>query len=71
MNLSYLIKKNKKGSYIHFKFKGKGDIIDELEKNESIDKKLLRYLTIKVKEFDLKTNYFSKDDTEKKESSKN
>ena len=71
LNLSYLIKKNKKGSYIHFKFKGKGDIIDELEKNESIDKKLLRYLTIKVKEFDLKTNYFSKDDTEKKESSKN
>ena len=46
MNLSYLIKKNKKGSYIHFKIKGKGNIIDELEKNEAIDKKLLRYLTV-------------------------
>ena len=43
LNLSYLIKKNKKGSYIHFKIKGKGSVIDELEKNESIDKKLLRY----------------------------
>ena len=72
LNLTYLIKKNKKGSYIHFKFKGKGKIVDELEKNESIDKKLLRYLTIKVKEFDLDSNYFSKkDDSEKKINTKN
>ena len=67
LNLSYLIKKNKKGSYIHFKIKGEGNIINELEKNEAIDKKLLRYLTVKVKNFDLETNYFSKrDDGEKK-----
>ena len=72
LNLSYLIKKNKKGSYIHFKIKGNGRVIDELEKNESIDKKLLRYLTIKVKEFDLKTDYFGKkDDNEKREKIKN
>jgi small subunit ribosomal protein S6 len=60
LNLSYLIKKNKKGSYIHFKIKGNGNVIEELEKNESIDKKLLRYLTVKVGDFDLETNYFSK-----------
>ena len=67
LNLSHLIKKNKKGSYIHFKIKGTGNIINELEKNESIDKKLLRYLTVKVKKFDLDTNYFSKkEDGEKK-----
>tara|TARA_B100001063_G_scaffold221908_1_gene227937 strand:- start:838 stop:1191 length:354 start_codon:yes stop_codon:yes gene_type:complete len=72
LNLSYLIKKNKKGSYLHFKIKGKGKVIDELEKNESIDKKLLRYLTVKVKEFDLNTNYFSKkDENDKKEVLKN
>ena len=66
LNLAYLIKKNKKGSYIHFKIKGKGKIIKELEKNEAIDKKLLRYLTVKVKNFDLNTNYFAKkDDSEK------
>ncbi len=71
LNLSYLIKKNKKGSYIHFKLKGNGKVINELEKNESIDKKLLRYLTVKVKQFDLDTNYFGKkDDNEHKESSK-
>ena len=68
INLSHLIKKNKKGSYIHFKIKGNGKMINELEKNESLDKKLLRYLTIKVKEFDLDTNYFGvKESNDKKE----
>jgi len=71
LNLSYLIKKNKKGSYIHFKIKGNGNMIDELEKNESIDKKLLRYMTIRVKKFDLNVNYFiKKEDIEKKENSR-
>ena len=66
LNLSYLIKKNRKGSYIHFKIKCNGKAINELEKNEAIDKKLLRYLTVKVKNFDLNTNYFSKkEETEK------
>ena len=60
MNLSYLIKKNKKGNYIHFKIKGNGSIISELEKNEKIDKNLLRYLTVKVNKFDLETDYFKK-----------
>ena len=66
LNLSYLIKKNRKGSYIHFKIKGNGKLIEQLEKNELIDKKLLRHLTVKVKDFDLETNYFSKkEDVEK------
>ena len=62
MNLSYLIKKNKKGNYIHFKIKANGNTISELEKNEKIDKNLLRYLTVKVKKFDLDTEYFKKTD---------
>ena len=62
MNLSYLIKKNKKGNYIHFKIKADGKIISELEKNEKIDKNLLRYLTVKVKKFDLDSNYFKKNE---------
>ena len=60
LDLSYLIKKNKKGSYIHFKIKGSEKIIEELEKNEVIDKNLLRYMTVKVKKFDLEAKYFSK-----------
>ena len=62
LNLSYLIKKNRKGNYIHFKIKANGKILSELEKNEKIDKNLLRYLTVKVKKFDLKTEYFNKSD---------
>ena len=60
LNLSYLIKKNRKGNYIHFKIEGSGKIINELERSEKIDKNLLRYLTVKVKKLDLKTNYFEK-----------
>jgi len=68
LNLAYIIKKNRKGSYIHFKIKGPGKIIDELEKNEALDKNLLRYMTVKVKKFDLEAKYFSrKEEYEKKE----
>ena len=62
MHLSYIIKKNKKGNYIHFKIKAGGKVISELEKSEKIDKNLLRYLTVKVKKFDLDTNYFKNDE---------
>ena len=61
MNLSYFIKKNRKGNYVHFKITGDGKLIKELEKNEKLDKNLLRYLTVKVKKFDLETNYFSEE----------
>ena len=66
INLSYLIKKNRKGSYIHFKIKGNGNVIEQLEKNEIIDKKLIRFLTVKVKKFDLDTNYFTKKEENEK-----
>ena len=64
LNLAYMINKNKKGNYIHFKIKGPTSLISDLEKNESMDKNLLRYMTVKVKSFDLKTNYFSNKDKE-------
>ena len=65
MQLSYIIKNNKKGNFIHFKLEGQGKMISELEKNEKIDKNLLRYLTVKVKKFDLEENFFNK--TEKQD----
>ena len=58
--LSYKIKNNKKGFYFHIKFDGVGKTIEELEKAENIDEKLLRYLTVKVKKHDLETNFFVK-----------
>ena len=65
MQLSYIIKNNKKGNFIHFKLEGQGKMINELERNEKIDKSLLRYLTVKVKKFDLEENFFNK--TEKQD----
>ena len=62
LNLSYIIKKNKKGNYLHFKIEGPNKILNELEKNEKIDKNLLRYLTVRVKKFDLSTEYFKKNE---------
>ena len=66
MHLSYLIKKNKKGNYLHFKIEGDGKTIQELEKSEKIDKNLLRYLTVKVKKLDLETDYFKKNEDKDK-----
>ena len=67
LNLSYKISKNNKGNFLHFKIKGDGNTISELEKNERIDKNLLRFLTVKVQKFDLNKNYFSDSENEKKD----
>ena len=71
INLAYIINKNRKGNYIHFKIKGPSSLIADLEKNERMDKNLLRYQTVRVKNFDLETNYFSsKDENDLNDSSK-
>tara|TARA_B100001123_G_C14661633_1_gene769853 strand:- start:131 stop:460 length:330 start_codon:yes stop_codon:yes gene_type:complete len=58
--LSYNIDNYKKGFYFHIKLEGSGKTIEELEKNESIDKAALRFLTVRVKKHDLETNFFEK-----------
>ena len=67
LNLSHEIKENKKGNYIHFKLKGSGLTVLELEKNEKIDSNLLRFLTVRVKKFDLDKNYFNNETSASKE----
>ena len=57
---THSIKNNKKGFYFHIKLEAHGKTIQELEKAENIDEMLIRYLTVKVKKHDLKTNYFEK-----------
>ena len=61
-NLAHKIKKNKKGFYFHIKFNGVKKTISELEKAETLDEALFRFLTVKVKKHDLETNYFEKKD---------
>ena len=46
-------------------FEGEGKTVDELEKAENIDEKLIRYLSVKVKKHDLEKNYFEKKDTQR------
>ena len=53
LNLSYLIKKNKKGSYIHFKFKSNGKVIKELEKTD--------YSILSISEGNFQEFYINKD----------
>ena len=63
---------NDKKTIIALREIGDGKLsIKELEKNERIDKNLLRYVTIRVKEFDLNENYFGKEKDEVEEIKKN
>ena len=54
MNLSYMIKKNKKGNYIHFKIKGDNKIINELSilnafsSEDLVEQRLIKYNSIGV-----------------------
>ena len=66
LNLSREINKNRKGNYIHFKLKGSGLTVLELEKNEKIDNNLLRFLTVRVKKFDLDKDYFKQENNSNK-----
>ena len=59
-NFARKINNNKKGFYFHIKFEGVGKTIEELEKAENIDEKLIRYLTVKVKKHDLENVFLEK-----------
>lgn len=49
-NISYRIKKNRKGHYVLFNIDGPAAAISELERNMRINEDVLRYLTIRVEE---------------------
>ena len=60
LNLAKKIRKNKKGIYIHFKFEGQKTTVSEVEQKISVDNDIIRYLTVRYSELDLKNEYFSK-----------
>ena len=51
-NLAYRIRKNRKGHYLHLNLRASPAAIDELERQERLSDDVLRYLTVKVEEFD-------------------
>jgi len=51
-NLSYRIRKNRKGHYLHLNVRASADAISELERQERLSDDVLRYLTVKVDQLD-------------------
>jgi|TARA_Y200000002_G_C22681363_1_gene664194 small subunit ribosomal protein S6 len=61
LNLAKKIKNYKKGFYIHYKFEGNGNTLDQIRKKLKIDRSIIRHLTVKYKELDIKNEFFKKD----------
>ena len=61
MNLANKIKNYKKGFYIHYKFEGNKNTLSEKKKKVKIDNSILRFLTVKYKKLDTKSEFFKKD----------
>tara|TARA_Y100001958_G_C20653374_1_gene180417 strand:+ start:113 stop:436 length:324 start_codon:yes stop_codon:yes gene_type:complete len=60
LNLANKIKNYKKGFYIHYKFEGTKNTLNEIEKNIKVDSSVIRYLTVKYKKLDTKNEFFKK-----------
>ena len=58
LNLSKRIKKFKKGFYIHYKFEGNKETLNEMNKRIKIDSSIIRHLVVKYKSLDTKNEYF-------------
>ena len=62
LNFAKKIKNYNKGFYIHYKFQGNSETLNEIKKNINIDSSVLRHLNIKYKKLDLEKEYFKKED---------
>ncbi len=60
LNLANKIKNYRKGFYIHFKFEGSKETLNEIDKKIRVDSSILRYLTVKYKKLDTKNEFFKK-----------
>ena len=60
LNLANKIKNYKKGFYIHYKFEGNQNTLNEIEKKVKVDGSIIRYLTVKYKKLDTKNEFFKK-----------
>ncbi len=60
IELSNKIKNYKKGFFIHFKFEGNKQTLNEFEKKIKLDKSIIRHLIVKYKKLDIDKEYFKK-----------
>jgi len=62
LNFARKINNYNKGFYIHYKFEGNSETLNEINKSILIDDAVLRHLTIKYKKLDMDKEYFKKED---------
>ena len=60
LNLARKIKRYKKGFYIHYKFEGSKETLNEINKKIKVDSSIIRHLVVKYKNLDTKNEYFKK-----------
>ena len=60
LNLANKIKNYRKGFFIHYKFEGNSNTLNEFNKKIKVDGSIIRYLTVKYKKLDTKNEYFKK-----------
>ena len=70
LSLARKIRRYKKGFYIHYKFEGNKETLNEINKKIKIDSSIIRHLVVKYKSLDTKNEYF-KVDKKWKEKEKN
>ena len=58
LSLARKIKRYKKGFYIHYKFEGNKETLNEISKKIKIDSSVIRHLVVKYKNLDTKSEYF-------------
>ena len=61
LSLARKIKRYKKGFYIHYKFKGSKETLNEINKKIKVDSSIIRHLVVKYKNLDTKNEYFKKE----------
>tara|TARA_B100000941_G_C28296658_1_gene444343 strand:+ start:95 stop:418 length:324 start_codon:yes stop_codon:yes gene_type:complete len=61
LNLAKKIKNYKKGFFIHYKFEGDRNTLNEIQKKIKVDSTIIRYLTVKYKKLDTKREFFKKE----------
>jgi len=60
LSLANKIRNYKKGFYIHYKFEGNKETLDEVKKKIKLDGSIIRHLTVKYKKLDTDKEFFKK-----------
>ena len=61
-SLAYRIKKNRKGHYVLLNLNAPAKAVQELERQLKINEDVLRFMTVKVEQFDVSSNKNRRDD---------